>query len=305
MDELSERKESKDNHYYRALSMSKRNTSSCRYVQCWQWAFLPTLRFDTISSGENKYVRFSSGYCTYTTLDPTKTQILVIDYQWLGAGRIRFGFSIDWRVQYCHEILNANIEALPYMSNPNLPIRYEITNDGSWASATLRAICAAVESEGGEQEIGINRTLTRGATSLVTLNDSNLYPLIAFRLRSGYLHSQIQAIKYAISCTSTSLFEYQLIVNPTVTGTAFSYTTLTNSGIEYDVSRTNSTTVSGGDLILDAGLDSVGTVSSVVNTTWKPGSTIAGASDVVVLAVRRLTWTTETFYANLVFNEML
>lgn len=242
---------------------------------------------------------------TYTTLDLTKTQILVIDYQWLGAGRVRFWFSIDGRVHYCHQILNANVNALPYISNPNLPIRYEITNDGTGVSSTLRAICAAVESEGGEQEIGLNRSLTRGTTALTTNNDSNLYPLIAFRLKSGYAHSQIQAIKYSIACTSTSLFEYQLIVNPTVTGTAFSYTSLANSGVEYDVSRTNTTTVSGGDMLMDVGLDSVWVISTVVNSTWKPGTTIAGVSDVVVLAVRRLTGTSETFYANLVFNEML
>lgn len=241
------------------------------------------------------------------TVDITKAQVLVIDGQWLSVGRVRLGFSLNGSLIYAEETSHANSVILPYMQNPNLPCRCEIESSGAGSATayTYRDICWAVESEGGEQEVGLNRTLTRGATGLVTLNDSNLYPLIAFRLRAGYLHSVINSVKYAIGCTSTADYEFMLIVNPTVTGTAFSFTTLTNSGVEFDVSRTNATTVSGGDLIIDAGIAGAanGAVSALIETLFRPGSKIDGTADIVCLAVRRLTGTTETFYANLVFNE--
>ena len=241
------------------------------------------------------------------TFDQTKIQILDIDFQWLSAGRVRFGFSLNGTSLYAQQTSHANFLALPYMSTPNLPCRCEIESAGTGAATTYtyRDICWSVSSEGGEQNIGIPRTLTRGATPLVTLNDTSLYPLIAFRLRTGYLHSAIDVLKYSISCTSAADYEYQLIVNPTVTGTAFSFTTLANSGVEYDVSRLNTTTVSGGDMIADAGTNgtAVGSISSSPPSAFKIGSKIDGTSDIVVLAVRRLTGTTETFYSNLVFSE--
>mgnify|MGYP001427467936 CR=1 FL=1 len=41
------------------------------------------------------------------TLDFTKTQILVIDLQWLGVGRVRVGFDIDGVVVIAHQFIHA------------------------------------------------------------------------------------------------------------------------------------------------------------------------------------------------------
>lgn len=83
------------------------------------------------------------------TLDITKTQICVIDLEWLGVGRVRFGFNIDGRTYYCHEIKNANTKSTAYMTSANLPLRGEIENTGVAASATTtQIICATVMIEG-------------------------------------------------------------------------------------------------------------------------------------------------------------
>ncbi len=57
-------------------------------------------------------------------LDFTKTQLFVIDFEWLGVGRIRFGFYAFGKINYCHQITNLNTLIAPYMQSPNLPIRY-------------------------------------------------------------------------------------------------------------------------------------------------------------------------------------
>lgn len=87
------------------------------------------------------------------TLDATKTQIVVIDLEWLGVGRVRIGLNIDGVVIEAHEFLNANIESKTYMTTANLPVRYEIRNTQAvGAASTLKHICSTVVSEGGVQE---------------------------------------------------------------------------------------------------------------------------------------------------------
>jgi hypothetical protein len=45
------------------------------------------------------------------------TQLFVIDLEWLGVGRIRFGFYAYGRIHYCHQITNINQLVEPYTSN--------------------------------------------------------------------------------------------------------------------------------------------------------------------------------------------
>jgi len=85
------------------------------------------------------------------TLDLTKAQILIIDLQWLGVGRVRVGFDIDGQVFYAHQFLNANSITDTYMQSATLPIRYELTTSAS-ATADMKPICAAVISEGGDED---------------------------------------------------------------------------------------------------------------------------------------------------------
>ena len=86
------------------------------------------------------------------TLDFTKAQILIIDLQWLGVGRVRVGFDIDGQIVYAHEFKNANSVADVYMQTATLPVRYELTTAAS-VSADMKPICAAVLSEGGVDDV--------------------------------------------------------------------------------------------------------------------------------------------------------
>ena len=84
------------------------------------------------------------------TLDATKPQILVIDGQWLGVGRVRMGFNIDGATIYVHEFLHANRhDVAPYTQTFSLPVRWEIESTAASAGGTFQAICCEVESEGG------------------------------------------------------------------------------------------------------------------------------------------------------------
>jgi hypothetical protein len=238
-------------------------------------------------------------------LDLTKTNIFFADFEWLGVGRVRYGLFVDGKPYYIHEVLNANNNTLVYMSNPNLPVRWEIINNGTGGASNLTHICSTVISEGGLKDTGYGFGITRGVNPLVTLNNTNIYPLFAIRLNSNYLHSTIKLLNFGINCTSTATYNWYLLLNPTVTGTALSFTQITNSSIDAQINTTNATTVSGGTTLLTGTASQTNeTGINIVNATdFAMGSSIAGVADIVVLGVQRATGTTETFYGSLNWRE--
>jgi hypothetical protein len=240
------------------------------------------------------------------TLDFTKTLIYFFDYEWLGVGTIRYGFFVDGIPYYCHAINNSNINTLVYMSTPNLPLSYEVENDGTGGASSLVHICSTVITEGGRTDVGYPRSLNRGANTLITNNDTNIYPLIALRLKSNYLGALLRILSFNIECTSAATYAYYIIVNPTVTGTAFSWNSLTNSSVEYAY-PTNATTISGGVELLSGLATDTNTViqgsSGILDTDFALGSSIVEVSDIVCVAVQRLVGTTETFYSCINFRE--
>jgi len=240
------------------------------------------------------------------TINTALTQIFVIDFEWLGVGRVRFGFNVNGVTYYCHEMLNANSLSVVYMQIPNLPVRYEISNDGTGPASTLVQICSNVSSEGGQTAVGTTFSKNRGTTALTTLNNTDMYPIIAIRRQAAYPFASVQPIAVDIVCTSTSFFNWALVLNPTIVGTALSWSAVTNSVCETATTTTNATTITGGTYL--HGGTGTGTINDEMSSLQNEsnmtlGRTISGAEDIIVLAAQRITGTTEPFYATLNWRE--
>ncbi len=173
------------------------------------------------------------------TLDLTKTQILVIDAQWLGVGRVRIGFDIDGCIEYAHEFLNANNLLLPYSQSFNLPVRLEARtgasssffragyfdlNNGifleteSVAGGTMQFICCSVQSEGGEEARGFPQSASNGTT---TIGVTTRRPVLSIRPKATFLgltnRAHIELAEFVILAQSNPSF-YEIIVGGTLTG---------------------------------------------------------------------------------------
>lgn len=155
------------------------------------------------------------------TFNPALTQIFVIDFEWLGVGRVRFGVVINGVIVYCHEMNHANVLNLVYMSTPNLPLRYEVRTSAA-ATASITHICTSVQSEGGLEPGGYQFSVDRGATPLITNNNASIYPLIAIRLKQAYLGATVNLLTASILATSNAALRWLLLLDPTVVGTALS-----------------------------------------------------------------------------------
>jgi hypothetical protein len=241
---------------------------------------------------------------SHKTLDLTKPQILVMDFEWLGVGRVRVGFVIDGQICYCHQFLNANAALTSvYMSNPSLPVRWEAEATSSiTGTAALEAICASVNSEGGYDITGLTASTDTGTTANAIASNS-FDEVLAIRMQSAFTEfgtvftQQISAMN-----TTTAAFRWRLVVNPTETG-AGTWAAVPNSIMERNLTRT--VTVDTGATI------ATGYVSSVANAVEaqaRPvltlGTTLAGVTDVFSLQIHNLSNQSEDYYGALTWREI-
>jgi len=224
-------------------------------------------------------------------IDFTKAQILIIDFEWLGVGAVRFGFMIDGVIHYVHQVNNANNLSQVYMSTPNLPVRYEIENDGTGAASTLEHICSSVVSEGGRQDTGTLHYASTSGTHVDANAANTVYAIVGIRLKSGQLDSTVDLARTSIIDQTGGDFEWLLILNPTVAGT-FTYGDVANSAAQTATGAT-ANTVTGGT-VLDGGFiagasgsASAGAVA-VLQSAIRLGSAIDGTPDEIVLCARPL-----------------
>ncbi len=220
------------------------------------------------------------------TLDSAKSQILWMDFEWLGVGSVRCGFIINGQYIVCHTFNNANEITTTYMTTAILPMRYEITSTSAVA-ATLKQICSSVMSEGGYDAQSANYTAARSTER--SGFGSTFVPLISIRLATGR-SGAVVLVKLAQALpTVTQNYEVVLLKNATLTGPSWATSVSTN--VDYDET---STAITGGVIVAQDYVTSTSQgrsaarVDAGYNWDLQLGSTIAGVSDIYTLAIRTL-----------------
>lgn len=155
-----------------------------------------------------------------TPIEFDKVFILDIDFEWLGVGRVRAFYSYAGQPVKIYERTFANDFTTVYMSTPNLPLRYWITNDGTGAADYFDHICASVQSEGGAEELGISRGASTGGTAITCALENTVYALGGLRVRSGYESAiiKLQSVSAQIQTASENA-EFFFALKPTLSST--------------------------------------------------------------------------------------
>ncbi len=218
------------------------------------------------------------------TLDTTKANIFFLDYEWLGVGRVRFGFYLGGHPIVVHAIGHANTVDEVYMSTPNLPVRYEIENDGSGAAAELESICSTVVSEGGFQETGITRSINRGGTDDLDANTvGTAYLSQAIRLKTDRQDSPVKIKAISILSATNDDYLWEIRLNPTLGG-ALTWNGEANSSVEGALGD-NGNTVTGGTVIASGYDQGNSSQINVLNLARNLGIAIDGTRDVLALVI--------------------
>lgn len=222
------------------------------------------------------------------TLDFTKVLIFLVDFEWLGVGRIRLGFVCQGNIYYAHEMNAANTLTTVYMSKPNLPIRYTIENDGTGAADEIDSICCSVNSEGGVAKLGATHAKSNGPSGLV-ITSSGSYAGIGIRLKSTELDANVLVETISIiSRTINDSFRWELVLNPTVAGT-FTYSSVdAYSAVEAAIGASTNTVTGGIILTGGVGKDNAN-VEVSLDLPYSLGSNIAGTPDELVLLIYNYT----------------
>jgi hypothetical protein len=222
------------------------------------------------------------------TLDFTKIQLFVIDFEWLGTGRVRYGFFVGGSPVYCHEALHANNIDTVYMSTPNLPIRYAIENDGSGAATSLDHVCSTVISEGGVEPTGRLYSVDSGITGL-SLGSNVVNAIIGMRLASNAPGAVIDLVDISVlGEASKDVLRVQIIRDPVVAG-ELTWDTATFPSVDVVIGTPGTNTVTGGEVlftVVGAGRTSLQDILPPPRTLL--GSRIDGTVQTVFLVVTAL-----------------
>jgi hypothetical protein len=230
----------------------------------------------------------ASGY----TLDPSKAQILWMDFEWLGVGSVRCGFIINGEYIVCHTFNNANDITSVYMTTAILPVRYEITSTSAIA-ASMKAICCSVVSEGGFEQTSIDHVARR--TSVLGTIGSTFLPLVSIRLGNTTLGSVVLPNRLQVLPTTNQNYEVALVKNAELTGASWS-NVATDLNVQFDVSASamaNGSIVQT-DYVTTSGSGGTGNLSAPTGYNWdlQLGVSLGNVSDTMTVAIRTVSGAT-------------
>lgn len=227
------------------------------------------------------------------TIDITKSQILWMDFEWLGVGQVRCGFFQDGQFIVCHKFDNENVNTSVYMTTAILPLRYEITNTGTTAStSTMKQICSTVISEGGYEAISAEHIARMTAATTSTFLTTTFKPLVSVRLPSSRLGAIVLPFNLNFLPTTSDNYEVALFKNTTLTTPT--YTTVSSTdNIEQDIA---STSMTGGTIVYSeftTGKSGRVPLSTGSGYNWdlQIGVSLSSVSDIYTLAARTISGT--------------
>jgi hypothetical protein len=186
-----------------------------------------------------------TGHGNRGALDITKANIFWIDIEWLGVGDVRCGFVVDGLMVPAHVFHNDNLSTTTYMTTAILPVRYEIENTGTSASASkIKQICSSVVSEGGYTLEGRARSVS---IPIITPRDlptaGTFTPILSIRLKDSFKDALalLKDVEF-FGVTNNTSYRYKIIVGGSLTSPTW-VSAGSDSCVEYDISAT---AISGG-----------------------------------------------------------
>ena len=243
------------------------------------------------------------------TLDISKAQLMFIDFQWLGVGRVRCGFFIDGIPIIAHEFNFGNVLASVYMTTANLPLRYEIVNTSTADNtATLKAICASVMTEGGDESFQRGNLNCAGrGTSGVSVSARS--PVLSIRPAATFNGIPNRAwyipINLSILNSGNNDALWEIVFGGSLTGASWS-AAAADSCVEFDTASTSitgGTTVIRGFVLAGQGSSSSDSTAEVAGRFPNSVDSLLGTQAGHSLVITPLSGST-TIYANTNWREI-
>jgi hypothetical protein len=229
--------------------------------------------------------KFDGNGYTGVTADPTKQQMISINYEWYGAGIVEFAWLMKNETIPSHTFDNANTNDRVWCSTPFLPIRVEIENvTGVAGTHYLYQGSNSLIQEGEPEKLGTLESIANPITGTTMPVANTFYPIVSIRLKSDEL-SAVMLLRSLQAATNDNTNVYwKLIENATNTGGTWVDHPDPNSFMQYNITETATT---GGTTLLNGFI--VGGGAALINIDDKAAlqigrSGIGTISDTYTLA---------------------
>jgi len=168
-----------------------------------------------------------------------------------------------------------------------------------------------VSSDGGQAAVANTYALSRGTSAYASGNNTSKHPVLSFRIKSSTNSAVILPEFLSIINTSNVRFRYGIVINPTIAGIDNAvWVGVANTGVEYDISRDNTNTLTGGvDLISLEADGQTGTIPLDTDSELRPGFSLSattglkGAADEYVVFVENKSGSS-SYYASVEIKEL-
>jgi hypothetical protein len=176
------------------------------------------------------------------TADATKIQLMVIEYEWYGAGQVEFKFIINNNAYPVHRFDHANLTDQPWSNPPFLPIRAELTNvAGTAGTHKFYTGSYSSLSEGNVGPLGVESSASTLITGKSIGNQANTFiPMVSIRLKADRMAGVVIPIDFQAATLDNTAIFYRLVLNPVLTGADW-VSVDPESFVEYDISATAQT----------------------------------------------------------------
>lgn len=245
------------------------------------------------------------------TLNFNTSQLFSIDYEWLGVGRVRFGFYVNGKLYYVHHDnhLENNLVA-PYMTFSNQPVRYEIRQTGA-GHGLLRHICSSVLIEGSTENVGRTIAIEDGS---VTVQNGVYTPVMAAQVHPKYRNASVllKGVEILNASNPGNSIQYAVFINPKITGGSLTFGDVSNTFLLSAAGNSSLTVtqgVSGYKLLTGyaaTGQGNQGTTETgneFSSNLARLGTRINGEPDTMVLAAKGLGGSANNIHASMNFLE--
>lgn len=225
---------------------------------------------------------------TGIVLNKEAIQLLIVDYEWYGAGVVTFCLIIrDERVPI-HTFYAANIINVPWCSTPFIPIRIEIENLSSSSSDSMIHISQCHSQEASSDNLGKPLSITTNNGGYTMTTGGVYYPVLSIRLKSTALNSVIIPLRARMATLDNTFIFFRLILNATLISPVWTNHPVAESSIQYDLSATG---LSGG-IVSDQGFSVVGETGELIlneradSANYQLGrSSLGTVSDILTIAM--------------------
>ena len=203
--------------------------------------------------------KFDGNGWTGVTADPTKQQMISINYEWYGAGIVEFAWLMKNETVVSHTFENSNTNPGVWCSTPFLPIRLEIENvTGVAGTHYMYQGSNSLIQEGEPEKLGTLLSISNPITGTTMTSNDIFYPIISIRLKSSSLTGVMLLRSLQAATNDNTNVYWKLLLNATNTGGTWVNHPDPNSFMQYNITET--ATTGGSDLLSGFVIDGNGTL---------------------------------------------